>query len=74
MNAQALQPDLGLVLAHARLYERLAEAAIERRRSTPRTSVRTSIARAAAAIRRAFTQPAEATTTVPPLAGYPYQG
>jgi hypothetical protein len=74
MNAQALQPDLGLVLAHARLYERLAESAIERRRSTPRSSLRTSIGRVATRIRLAFTQPAEATTTVPPLAGYPYQG
>jgi hypothetical protein len=73
MNAIALQPDLGLVLAHARLYERLAEGAVERRRLSMGPSLGERIVRGLGRIRRAISDPsATSTTNLPALTDYPY--
>ncbi|HEU0237536.1 MAG TPA: hypothetical protein VFR14_13945 [Candidatus Limnocylindrales bacterium] len=73
MNAHALQPDLGLVLAHARLYERLAESALDRRRANDRPGFGDRAIQLIARLRSAITQPAPtATGTLPTLTDYPY--
>ena len=61
MHAHALQPDLGLALARARLYERLAESAIERGRSSSRANPFPAISRSAGAILRALGEPIQDT-------------
>jgi len=73
MNAHALQPDLGLVLAHARLYERLAESAMDRRRANDGPGLGDRLAQVIGRVRRAITQPAStANDSLPALTGYPY--
>jgi len=73
MNAHALQPDLGLVLARARLYERLAESAIDRRRTTDGSDLLDRLVQLIARVRRAVTQPvATANDALPALTDYPY--
>lgn len=76
MNANTLfAPDLRLVLAHARVYEQLAEIAIGRHRANVASERRPN--RVAAAVRsvwKAFTTAADSTTTaLPRLDGYPYR-
>lgn len=73
MNAHALQPDLGLVLANARLYERLAESALDRRRANDRPSFGDRFMQLIARVRSAITQPAPtAIGFLPALTDYPY--
>jgi hypothetical protein len=73
MNAPALQPDLGLVLAHARLYERLAQTAMDRRRTNDGPGLGDRLAQVIARMRRAMTQPAAtANDILPALTDYPY--
>jgi hypothetical protein len=73
MNAIALQPDLGLVLAQARLYERLAESAVERRRLSGGRSLGDRLARAFGRVRRAISEPVTAPSIdLPALTDYPY--
>lgn len=68
-------PDLRLVLAHARVYEQLAETAIEKQRANATRERRPN--RIAAAVRtmwQAITTAADSTTTtLPRLDGYPYR-
>jgi len=76
MNANTLfAPDLRLVLAHARVYEQLADSAIERHRANAGSERRPN--RVAAAVRsvwKAITTVADSrTTTLPRLDGYPYR-
>lgn len=76
MNANSnFAPDLRLVLAHARIYEQLAETAIEKQRSRSSSARRPSrIAAAFRALRQAVTTVADSTSsTVPALHGYPYR-
>lgn len=73
MNEHAFPLDLGLVLAHARLYERLAESAVERRRASAGPGIADRVARVIVRVRRAMTQPATtANDTLPTLIDYPY--
>ena len=73
MNAHALQPDLGLVLAHAWLYERLAESAIDRRRTNDGPDFGERLVQLIAHVRRAVTQPVTtASDALPALTDYPY--
>jgi uncharacterized protein YciW len=75
MNAIALQPDLGLVLAQARLYERLAESAVERSRSSIGASLGERLAGMIATVRLAMSRPMATTNDVlPTLSEYPYRG
>jgi hypothetical protein len=73
MNAHALQPDLGLVLAHARLYERLAESAMDRRRANDDPGLGDRLAQVIDRVRRAMTQRVTtANDALPTLTDYPY--
>jgi hypothetical protein len=76
MNANSIfAPDLRLVLAHTRIYEQLAETAVEKQRSHAASARRPSrIAAALRTLRQAVTTAADSTTSsLPRLDGYPYR-
>jgi hypothetical protein len=75
MNANTVGPDISAVLVHARLYERLAERAVERHRASEGPGLRERLAGFIRALRQSIADPTDVVGgVVPSLIDYPHRG